>query len=208
MTTSCQLASWQLSVFHDDVIKWNHFPRYWPFVRGIHRSTVNSPHKGQWRGALTFSLICAWINGWSNNDDAGDWRRHREHYDVIVMHCWNAITHRPRWIPLCWLSSRYRRTNSTVAWLLPLHLSVDKGNWGDLIKSALDRTMAWCSQAMFPNIYAIWPNEATVNWQGYAACGDYQPFMFFSKENKYFMYILYNSFTPEWQRLIWKRRVC
>ena len=36
-------------VFHDDVIKWKHFPRYWPFVRGIHRSPVNSPHKGQWR---------------------------------------------------------------------------------------------------------------------------------------------------------------
>ena len=47
---------------HDDVIKWNHFPRYWPFVRGIYRSPVNSPHKGQWRGALMFSLICAWIN--------------------------------------------------------------------------------------------------------------------------------------------------
>ena len=43
---------------HDDVIKWKHFPRYWPFVRGIHRSQVNSPHKGQWRGALMFSLIC------------------------------------------------------------------------------------------------------------------------------------------------------
>ena len=28
---------------HDDVIKWKHFPRYWPFVRGIHRSPVNSP---------------------------------------------------------------------------------------------------------------------------------------------------------------------
>ena len=39
---------------HDDVIKWKHFPRYWPFVRGIHRSPVNSPHKGQWRGALVF----------------------------------------------------------------------------------------------------------------------------------------------------------
>ena len=48
---------------HDDVIKWKHFPRYWPFVQGIHRSPVNSPHKGQWRGALMFSLICAWING-------------------------------------------------------------------------------------------------------------------------------------------------
>ena len=47
---------------HDDVIKWRHFPRYWPFVRGIHRSPVNSLHKGQWRGALMFSLICAWIN--------------------------------------------------------------------------------------------------------------------------------------------------
>ena len=43
--------------YHDDVIKWKHFSRYWPFVRGIHRSPVNSPHKGQWRGALMFSLI-------------------------------------------------------------------------------------------------------------------------------------------------------
>ena len=32
-----------------------------------------------------FSLIFAWINGWVNNDDAGDLRRHRAHYDVIVM---------------------------------------------------------------------------------------------------------------------------
>ena len=44
--------------FHDDVIKWKHFPRYWPLLRGIHRSPVNSPHKGQRRGALMFSLIC------------------------------------------------------------------------------------------------------------------------------------------------------
>ena len=43
---------------HDDVITWKHFPHYWPF-RGIHRSPVNSPHKGQWRGALIFSLIYA-----------------------------------------------------------------------------------------------------------------------------------------------------
>ena len=46
---------------HDDVIKWKHFPRNWPFLRGI---PVNSPHKGQWRGALMFSLICVWIYGW------------------------------------------------------------------------------------------------------------------------------------------------
>ena len=66
---------------HDDFVKWKHFPRYWPFVWGIHRSPVNSPHKGQWRRALMFSLICAWINGWVNNLEAGDLRCHLAHYD-------------------------------------------------------------------------------------------------------------------------------
>ena len=78
-------CSWVIWNNHDDVIKWKHFPRYWPFVRGIHRSPVNSPHKGQWRGALMFSLICVWINGWVNNREAGDLRRYRAHYSVIVM---------------------------------------------------------------------------------------------------------------------------
>ena len=59
---------------HGDVIKWKHFPRYWPFA-----------HKGQWRGALMFSLICAWANVWVNNRDTGDLRRHHAHYDVIAM---------------------------------------------------------------------------------------------------------------------------
>ena len=48
-------------------------------------ASVNSPHKGQWRGALMFSLICAGTNGWANNQDAGHLRRHRAHYDVTVM---------------------------------------------------------------------------------------------------------------------------
>ena len=46
---------------------------------------VNSPHKGQWRGSLMFSSIYAWINDWVNNREAGDLRRQRGHYDVIVM---------------------------------------------------------------------------------------------------------------------------
>ena len=70
---------------HDDVSKWKHFPCHWPFVRGIQRSPVNSPHKGQWRGALVFSFICSRINGWVNNGEAGDLRCHRAHYDVTVM---------------------------------------------------------------------------------------------------------------------------
>ena len=75
----------QMSLCHDDVIKWKHLPRHWPFVRGIHRSQVNSPHKGQWRGALMFSLICARIIYWVNNGEAGDLRRQHAHYDVISM---------------------------------------------------------------------------------------------------------------------------
>ena len=45
-------------IVHDDVIKWKHFPRYWPSVMGIYRSPVDSPHNGQWRGAL-MSFLCA-----------------------------------------------------------------------------------------------------------------------------------------------------
>ena len=72
-------------IAHDDVLKWKHFPLYWPFVREIPRSPVNSPNKGLWVGALVFSLICARINSWVNNREAGDLRRHGAHYDVIVM---------------------------------------------------------------------------------------------------------------------------
>ena len=57
---------------------------FWPFVRGIHRSPVNSLHKGQRRGALMFSFTCSWLNGWVNNR-AGDLKLHRAHYDAIVM---------------------------------------------------------------------------------------------------------------------------
>ena len=70
---------------HDDVTQWKHFPLYWPFVRGIHRSPVNSPNKGQWRAALMYSLICARTNVWANHRDTGDLRRHRAHYEVTVM---------------------------------------------------------------------------------------------------------------------------
>ena len=92
--------------YHDDVIKWKHFSRYWPFVREIHRSPVNSPHKGQWRGALMFSLIYVWTNRCVNNLDAGDSIRHHAHYDVTVILYMIRVTlwfswsdHGRRWQP-------------------------------------------------------------------------------------------------------------
>ena len=74
-----------LNRIHDGVIRWKKIPCYWPFVWGIHRSPVNSPHKGQWRGALMFPLICARTNSWVKNRDAGDLRHHGAHYRVTVI---------------------------------------------------------------------------------------------------------------------------
>ena len=68
---------------HDDVIEWKHSPRYWPFVRGIHWSPVDSPYKDQWRGALMLSLI--WTNSLANNRGVGDLRHNRTNYEVTAM---------------------------------------------------------------------------------------------------------------------------
>ena len=71
------------------VSRWRHqmetFSALLAFCGGIHRSPVTSPYKGQWRGDLMFSLIRAWINGWVNDREACDLRRHRTHYDATVM---------------------------------------------------------------------------------------------------------------------------
>ena len=89
-TEICEAKKWTHSkrkgLWHDDIIKWKHFPHYWPFVQGIHRSPVNSQWcwaliNSQWCWALIFSLI----NGWVNNHEADDLRCHRAHYDVTVM---------------------------------------------------------------------------------------------------------------------------
>ena len=80
LSTQPAASNGEMEELYDDVLKWKHFPRYWPFVRGIHRSPMTSPHKGQWRGALSFSL-----NGWTNNREAGDLKRHPTHYDATIM---------------------------------------------------------------------------------------------------------------------------
>ena len=101
---------------------WRHqmetFSALLAIVRGIHRSPVNSPHKSQWRGALMFSLICVWINGWVNNHKAGDLRRHRGHYDVIVM-----------WIP----------TPETLLWCHNEHDGVSNHQPHDCLRNHLFR---------------------------------------------------------------------
>ena len=47
--------------------------------------TGGYPSQRPVKRSLIFFFICAWTNGWSNNRDAGDLRRHRYHYDATVM---------------------------------------------------------------------------------------------------------------------------
>ena len=85
------LCSHDACFYPDDVVKWKHFPRYWPFVRGIHRSPMNSSHKGQCHGALIFPLIYA-LNKRLSIQSRGCWfetpsrslRRHRNDYCSLV----------------------------------------------------------------------------------------------------------------------------
>ena len=90
-----------------------HFPRYWPFVRGINWSPVNSPHKGQCRGALMFSLIYAWISGWANNRGTGDLRRHRTHDVTVVI----AVRSYCMDLTAPWLPRRNISTIRDISWL-------------------------------------------------------------------------------------------
>ena len=145
-------STFNKSCIHDDVIKWKHFPRNWPFVREIHRSPVNFPHKGQWRGALMFSLIYAWINDWVNNREAGDLRRQHGHYDVIVMRC-NQIT---------LLTFRHFHQSIYSSIRLEIELSYHSGKhfmgWDEIISLSANQNLEWLSTLVSVQISLnIWP---------------------------------------------------
>ena len=121
---------------HDDVIKWKHFPRYWPFVRGIHRSPVISPHKGEWRGALMLSLICVWINGWLNNHKAGDLWRHRAHYDATVLHnldgVFMVVAYINGLVQDCSNPTQLAVLHWAINIMLPIHSAISSNELSDL----------------------------------------------------------------------------
>ena len=122
---------------------WRHqmetFSALLALVRGIHRSPVNSPHKGQWRWALMFSLICAWINCWVNNGDAGDLRRHSTHYDVTVMMLitWGRTSTRVLPIPA------REQTMSLIFWVFCKTYYLDKWYCADTLLFGMYDIIRW-----------------------------------------------------------------
>ena len=137
------ISMWKQSLYpfswyHDDVIKWKHFPRYWPLVRGIHRSPMNSTHKGQSRGTLMFSMIYVWIKVWVNNREAGDLRRYRAHYDVTVMLNYNLNFWRKQLLMLYIMNNASGEFNYDVLmgthyqfwrYLFQVNGGYDEANW-------------------------------------------------------------------------------
>ena len=125
------------------------------FVREIHRSPVNFPHKGQWRGALMFSLIYAWINDWVNNREAGDLRRQHGHYDVIVMNILQYMDKlRWRFHEMC------RILNWTTIWNLSV---ISIGSFvATLSKFSRKTCIVFCSSIYLRIIYQwnIWASLA------------------------------------------------
>ena len=115
-----------------------HFPRYWPFVRGTHRSPVDSLNNCQWSGALMFSSICAWTKRWANNRVASGLRRHRAHDEVPVMakmEAWKtSTTYRPK-------AGKFGRT------LVLLY------NWTHSVQSFLQETVNYISN--FDNLSTL-----------------------------------------------------
>ena len=51
----------------------------------------NSPVTSKFSSQKSVTRICVWINGWVNIREAGDLRRHRAHYDVIVMKEYDGV---------------------------------------------------------------------------------------------------------------------
>ena len=133
---------------------------------------VISPHNGQWRGALIFSLICAWINDWINNREAADLRRHRGHYDVIVMVLslsWESIFQvRQTW---------YLRGATLTIFHVQPHIGfVPWGLFGTIINIDINKfrrwQSVWCQGNDNENVGKVDQNLTTINHtKNYEPCG-------------------------------------
>ena len=123
--------SCQMRLYHDDVMKWKHFPRYWPFVRGIHRSAWIPLTKASDAELCCFFNL-PWIYCWVNNSEAGDLRRNRDHHGGTFM-CMapclmRDITHRNLHLKMC---VDYNCTRYTIFTIKLLHVQLKSipGAW-------------------------------------------------------------------------------
>ena len=110
----CTVAWGRLNI-HNDVIKWKHFLRYWPFVRRIHRSPVNSPRKGQWRGALMVFFICA-LNKRLSKQPWGWW------FETPSLSSWRHCNERRRLTSIKVPIIKIRQPHDCLIFIMRIHI--------------------------------------------------------------------------------------
>ena len=137
------------------------------FSREIHQSPVNSPHKGQWRGALLFSLICAWINNWVNNRKASDLRCHRSHYDVIVMYVDDGEINIV-WLGIIFHSWYSLKTSSKIPFAV-LNFILENMKYIGIAQTFPSITIVWVVEGFScgrqdPTFLYTWPSETTARY--------------------------------------------
>ena len=106
------------------------------------RSSVNSPHKGQWRGVLIFLWSAPSIKGWVNNREAGDLRHHRAHYDVIVILSWHENLHLPKTSSN--LFQNNIRYNGAIIWSKIRTAAFNPGPWFNINMSSYRYRKSHC----------------------------------------------------------------
>ena len=141
------------------------------------KAPVNSPHKGQWRGALIFSLICVWINAWVNNREAGDLSCYRAHYDVTVMGKYSSYSSEyqakyvnmfSRCCPRYWCflggggGGGSHINISNTKWLAVTILRPSDVIWRH--RSTFAHVMACCSRASSHYPSLLWLRISAVRW--------------------------------------------
>ena len=74
----------QTLLHYDNVIKWKHFPHYWPFVRVFHRSPMNSPNKGRWCffDLRLYKRLRKQFRWWFETSSRSLWRRYYDNYII------------------------------------------------------------------------------------------------------------------------------
>ena len=111
---------------------------------------MHYPHKGQWRGALIFSLISVRINGSVNNREAGDLRRYCAHYDVTVM----------LWLAACYLVFKSifhfhwgECVGGRWGWIVHSYLLQGYRQCNEHLEHKLERTWTTCGNLISPHIH-------------------------------------------------------
>ena len=152
----------------------NNFRVTGPLCGKNHRSPVNSTHKGQWRGASMFSLICAWINGWVNHREAGDLRSHGDLYDITVMKnvvCkMSVVIFRPQYFKCKWSTRLWLTSDS---WVSPFFTRLET-SWQHYKISRCIQEIAWRRHQMgtFSALLALWGESTGQRWIPHTKASD------------------------------------